>query len=509
LLLVVLAGALVFFWWVGRVQWFFLDEWDYLVTRDGGSVHDLFTSHNEHWTTVPIVLFRLLWNVFGLHTYLPYQSLTLLGHVAVAALVYLLIRRSAVNPWIALTAASLFALFGPGDQNIVWAFQITFVGALAFGLAQLYLAFHDGPVDRRDSWALVMGLLALMFSGVALTTLAVVGLAMLLRRGWQVALMQTIPLLVVYGTWYAFYGRDSGNGQSRSSLGDVLSFASEGFKGTYRELGQLPGLGIVMACVLTIGLALFLFERGLRAGIHEAALPLSMLAGSAAFMVMAGLTRVNLLGPTFGGSSRYIYLMAALSIPALAFALDTLARRWRAVFPVSFVLLLLPLPWSIDQARHPNRNVVGDETVVALVDMDGLQDVPPERVVAPQSGRAQLTLAWLRQAARDGKLPTLDADERSVAEVNYRLRLALFQTSDPATGTCTPIDKIRELTLEEGQTIGIKDGPIMVLSAEPGGSPFNLVSFHPLLGETLRVEVPGVAVLIRSADPSHPAQVCV
>ena len=44
----------------------------------------------------------------------------------------------------------MFVLFGAGAQDILWAFQITFTGALVFGLVQLLLADHDGPVDRRD-----------------------------------------------------------------------------------------------------------------------------------------------------------------------------------------------------------------------------------------------------------------------------------------------------------------------------------------------------------------------
>jgi hypothetical protein len=501
--------ALGVFWWLGRDQWFFLDEWDYLVTRDGGSIADLFTSHNEHWTTIPIVLYRILWNVFGLRTYLPYQLMTLVAHLAVAWLVFLLIRRAGVNPWIATAGATLFALFGAGAQNVIWAFQITFLGAIAFGLLQLALAYHDGPVERRDGYALIAGLLALMFSGVALTILGVVGLTMWLRRGWKVAVLQTLPLVIVYGTWFVFYGRDSGNGAPRSTPSEVLRFAWEGLKGTYRELGNLPGLGIVLVAVLLVGLVVFVVERGPRRALYDAALPLSMLAGSVVFMLTAGLTRVNLVGPSFGSTSRYLYVVAALSVPALALALDTLARRWHVIFPIALVLLLAPVPGSIiDEHQHPNRNLVGDKSVVVLTEMEGLDGVPPETIVAAQSGRAQLTLEWLRNAAAEGELPTLTPEERSVAEVNWRLRLALRQTLQPATGACTPIGKGADLTLAPDERIGIVDGPVQVLSREPGGAPFNLVTFHPAFGETLVVEVPGVDVRIQSTDPTKPASIC-
>lgn len=506
---VVEAIALGVFWWLGRKQWFFLDEWDFLVTRDGGSVADLFRPHNEHWTTIPIVAYRILWNVFGLRSYLPYQLMTLVAHVAVAWLLFLLIRRASVNPWIATAGATLFALFGAGAPNVVWAFQITFLGAIAFGLAQLALAYHDGPVDRRDGYALIAGLLALMFSGVALTILAVVGLTMLLRRGWRVALVQTVPLLAVYGTWFLFYGHDAGNGAPRSRAGEVVQFAWEGLKGTYRELGKLPGLGIVFVVVMIVGLAIFVVDRGLVRALHDGALPLSMLAGSMVFMVTTGLTKVSLVGPSYGATPRYLYVVSVLSIPALCLALDTLVRRWSVLFPASLVLLLVPVPWSIiDEHRHPNLNLIGDKSVVALTEMDGLDAVPPETNVAPQVGREQLSLAWLRDAAEDGKLPTLTPAERAAGEANWRLRLALRQLSTRANGTCAPVGNVLAISLAEGEQIGLVDGPIQVLSGEPGGSPYNLVTFQPAFGETLVAVIPDVALRIRSADPSRPASIC-
>ena len=46
-------------------------------------------------------------------------------------------RRHGVGPWVAAIAAGAFVLFGPGEQNIIWAFQIGFTGSVTFGLAEL------------------------------------------------------------------------------------------------------------------------------------------------------------------------------------------------------------------------------------------------------------------------------------------------------------------------------------------------------------------------------------
>ena len=54
-------------------------------------------------------------------------------------------RRAGVRPWLATLLAGVFVFFGSGAENILIAFQITFVGSLVFGLTQLLLADHDGP----------------------------------------------------------------------------------------------------------------------------------------------------------------------------------------------------------------------------------------------------------------------------------------------------------------------------------------------------------------------------
>ena len=53
---VALAVAFVTFLTMGRRNWFFLDEWDFLAGRSVTSVDDLMRPHNEHWSTLPIMV---------------------------------------------------------------------------------------------------------------------------------------------------------------------------------------------------------------------------------------------------------------------------------------------------------------------------------------------------------------------------------------------------------------------------------------------------------------------
>ena len=143
------AGVLIVFV-IGRHRWFFGDEWSFLAERDAGDLGDLFRSHGEHWSTIPVLAYRALWNMFGLRTYLPYQTVVAAMHVATAFLLRLIMVRAGLRRWIASVVAAGFLLFGPGEENVSGRSRWASSGALMFGLMQLVLSDHDGPVGRRD-----------------------------------------------------------------------------------------------------------------------------------------------------------------------------------------------------------------------------------------------------------------------------------------------------------------------------------------------------------------------
>src|SRR4029453_9474816 len=94
----ILVAAGPFYLFRGRDQWFVRDDWDFLTTRSAGSLTDLLTPHNEHWSTVPILFFRAAFNVVGLDLYWPYQIAEVLLHLWVAAMLWIIMRRAGVQP---------------------------------------------------------------------------------------------------------------------------------------------------------------------------------------------------------------------------------------------------------------------------------------------------------------------------------------------------------------------------------------------------------------------------
>ena len=77
----------------------------------------MFDAFNEHWTTLPILVFRGLYAVFGISTYWPYLILLVVVHLAIVVLLWHVMVRSAINPWLALGFTALVAITGVGPRE--------------------------------------------------------------------------------------------------------------------------------------------------------------------------------------------------------------------------------------------------------------------------------------------------------------------------------------------------------------------------------------------------------
>src|SRR4029079_15106616 len=105
--------------WVNRHQWFNVDEWGFLVDRGvfpKGDDVSIFFPHNEHWSTIPVLGYRLLFSVFGVQTYLPYLVVLFLFHLLIVHLLWRLLLRIGVEVWLATLTAGLFAVLGVGAE---------------------------------------------------------------------------------------------------------------------------------------------------------------------------------------------------------------------------------------------------------------------------------------------------------------------------------------------------------------------------------------------------------
>ena len=499
----------------GRGSWFTADDWDFFSTRTAGDAGDLFRSHFQHWTTVPILVYRLLWSLVGMHSYVPYQTLVILGHLTVVALLRVIMRRAGVRPWVATIVASVLVFFGAGAENILVAFQISFIGSLVFGLTQLLLADHDGPIDRRDWLGLLAGLAGLMCSGAAIAMTVIVGFAVILRRGrrgWPIAFFHTAPLALVYFLWSRF----SPKGQSAAayhsqSIAQVSKFVVNGIKAAFGGLERTPALGAVLGILLLVGLGLAWRMYG-RQELRRGAAPLiALLAGAVVFLVMTGLVRAGqppLLvgtrgtGPARARESRYVYLTAALFLPAVALALDTIIRRWRRLAIPVLALPLIGLPANFRQLQNYSPFYVTlpyeRQSILSLARSPLADDFTHSPLPAPflRLIPEGLTLGWIVDSRSSLPPPTV-LDEGEIR--SQVLRFLLVKSIPTSVPRCEPLYGPVHRVLTKGESITFERENAVVAYQPLGTTPSRAELLMP---STYTAVAPSVRLRI-APEPKH------
>jgi len=499
--------AVPFYLRVGAEQWFFQDEWDFLATRTLGDPSSLVRSHFEHWTTLPAIAYRLLWQVFGLHSYRPYQLLAIASHLGLAVLLRVVMRRAGVGPWLATIVAGVIVFFGSGRDNIIWGFQITFTWGVLLGVVHLLLADHDGPFDRRDWLGLLAGLLALMCSGTGVAMVPVVGVATLLRRGWRAACLHTVPLAAVFLVWWMRYSEPSFD--SPDGLPPLDVWARFVARGVGDGVAALSANGIValsLVVVLVVGFALRWVDWGLARLRRQAAVVAALLVGGVGFMVVTGYGRAGFYGAARGAESRYLYIVAVTALPAIAFAAEAIVQRWRYTTPVLVLLLVAGVPRNIAAADDRDVLLRGDpDFVLTLPTVEGAESAPPDLRPAGLLN-SDLTIGWLVSAARTGALP--DPPSSAVLASRARLVLSLVQTTDasPIRETCVEVREPLRRRLEAGESFGIGTSALQVTELR-GGQPQATRTFDPFGGDRVDV-VHDIDVVLAPASSARPPTVC-
>jgi hypothetical protein len=474
-----LAIALPLLLWIDRHQWFSGDEWDFLVRRGVLGHHELglLDPHNEHWSTFAVLIYRALFSVFGVRTYTPYLLVLILAHLLAAHLLWRLMMRYGVDWLVATGAAAAFMVLGAGWENLINAFQITFIVPLVLGLAALLIAADHGPFQRRDAWASFVLVLALPFSGVSLTMAFVVALATLLRRGWRPAALIVAAPAAVYLLWYLGWGHNATAIEQESlsvSLQKAPEFVWRGLVGAVDAVTGLAGVGPVLLVLLTIWIV-----RANRTPREPWPPVLALFVGAPIFLFLIDIRRSG-LGPDAAAAPRYAYAVLALLLPAAALAATALLahRRLRVVLIVAATALLCVVGVSDlnDQARiytpfkQENERRIIAAADLARTDARLLSDQP-----APEFS-PELRVDRLRALARDGDLPGdvgVDEADRLTAASFLQVTVGTSPAAD-ATGEAAieGAEEARVTSSSAGSCVVVtprSDDPTVVLSfAEPG-----------------------------------------
>jgi hypothetical protein len=512
---VVAAVPLVLFHY-GDYHWFFRDDFVFLADRTG-RLPDVLAPHGgAHWVGIPRVVYWGLWQLFGMRSYVPYQLCVVVVHLSAVVLLRVVMRRAGVGPWLATGAACMLVLFGPGAGNIVWAFQISFTGSLAFGLVHLLLADHDDGFSRRDLLGLVAGLFALMCSAVGITMVVVVGLAVLLRRGWWAAFTHTAPLAAVFGMWMLAEDPTVSNGPLGRPTVEVLwAWVRRSVVATFEALGHFQVLAVILVLLLLVGTGLAITRRDEEPGAtrRRLAAPAALLAGGPLFAATTGWGRwwIGLEGAE---GDRYIYMIAAFSLPMLAVSAQEVARRWRVLTPVLLAVFLVPIPFNLEgftpTVFGPRYMEQREHVLRTAVRMPFAKDVPRDvqPILDPFQSQA-VTIGFLRTAKRNGDLnpSTMPLTPEIVNEFKVRLGVAA-RPGRRGRQECTTTRGRVELAPRRGEVL-VLGGPVRIATWDGRRVTGPWVGFTGGgLADELTIELPDLRLVVAPAIGQNQLTLC-
>lgn len=451
---VALGVAAVGYLYLAREQWFYLDEWAYLVRRDGADFDSVINPHNEHLSTVPIMVMRSLFNVFGLRTYLPFQLVVLAAHLGVVAVLWKLVRRAGVPPWIATISTGVLLFYGPGAMNATVAVQIGFTCGMLGALAFLYVADVDRASVARSIAAVACAAFGVLSSGTGVIMVAIGLVVIVLRRGVLRAAMLAAPIFLPYAWWWSTRQRDEMENEP-ASVGQIVRFTRTGVEAVADTYAYRSLSGLVIAGLAGIGLLLLARRsRTLQAWRDRLVFPLTYLAGAIGFLVVTSRGRVVQFGIDYATRPRFLHTVLALSIPALAVGLAEVTRRWRDVGVAACLVLVLAMPFNLRQTVLFVQPGVSEGSLYLAATDPYVRSLPSNtRVYGDLTSIRWMTTGWLARTYDQGRFAddvTITPSDR--AEVTARL--LIDRQPAPVPAGC------RELEPDDRVPVGTDDGTL-------------------------------------------------
>ncbi len=419
--------------------WLFRDDWSFIDAGAG----DAFAPHVGHWSTVPRLLFLALRNVWGIDSFLPYAIPIVIAHGLVVHLVWRVGMRSHVAPWIMTALSALLMFHGKGSENILFAFQIGFVGAMVLGLVALMTLDSDRRTPAR--WVLAVGLLtvALAFAGTAIPFVVAAGFVGWRQGGWRRAAGLVAVPSVVYAAWYLSIGREWPTASGTDGLAHLATGVPE-----YASNMVLFGVGSWMPWwSLAAAFTGVLLAWALVSGVWKVPaglLPTTLLVAIVVFALSAGYSRLE-LGVETALNSRYLYFVVALAAPLTGLGLTALARRWRRlVGPVAGAIFVVAGIQGVGLAAAFDERAAatGETREVFSATLDYLHRYPDHFDVAQRPfGHAapDMSIASLEWIENEGWFTR--GEFRRPVELSALLAMDLSATTEPGPAVgCAPWD---------------------------------------------------------------------
>ncbi len=336
-------GMLALLVFVGRWLTFWQDEWSFILERPDPTVEAFLAPHVDHLVIVPVFIYQVLLRGFGMSSYWPYLAVLWICHFTTVVLLYRIVARSA-GPWIASLAALSLLTLGCAFEDLLQAFQLSYLLSTAFGLLAIDRLYPGRTGRRRDTViASVALVIAVGSSSVGVILLGVVVAWGILGR-YRQPLLAAAPVAVAYGIWFLTWRQVGGTAATQAPSSDPLAWVSQFVYGLGATVSGVIGLPpsrfAPVGAILGAGAAVLLAVKRYR----PSALAGAALLGFLALYFLQAVLRSR-FGAEFGARSAYLYPGAILLWLAVADGL--VGRRipvvnWdlRAVLSVALVFAI-------------------------------------------------------------------------------------------------------------------------------------------------------------------------
>ncbi len=346
---------------------FYFDEWTFILTAPDWTWATYLQPHNEHPVMLPRLIYATLLSTVGLRSYLPYMAALLALHATSAVLLFEIVRRRA-GDLVAIACAAIFLVLGAAWENLLWAFQIAFVGSVACGFAML-LALDGRASSRRMPAASLLLAGSLAFSGIGVVFGVAAAVILVLTPARRRDLLWLAPVGIAFGGWYLAYGHTGTPPNPPPTAANVLLVPLYTAWGLGQSAAGLIGQGGPW------GLPVLLAAAAMLAAIWWRRRPdpfaLGVLAALLALYVVTGLGRAQ-LGYQQAGAGRYVYEGAAFWLILLADAARSLPWRgtWRpalaaCLFLACFSSAVLLFSFAAAKGAQMQREVADLQALAA------------------------------------------------------------------------------------------------------------------------------------------------
>ena len=489
--LVALVGVVLLY--IVRSAWFFGDDWQMLTFRrellhSGQWIQFLFNPHNEHLSTTVVVVFSVLESLFGIDSAIPFLVVVIIAHLALLWVVRCFLLRWGVSLIPRLFAIVWLGFLGSGAENLVWAFQAAYIGALALGLWGLYLVTGSSRSLRRNCVASMLFILSLFTAGTSLPVFAISMLVIIWNRRWRQLLEVGLAPAILYASWFLLYGA-SRQPQNPRSLTQIVPYMTRGLEFGLDQIVQFGVLGFILGIAAVMLLALTDWYTG----DHRVTL-VALILGAVAFFALGGWGR-GFYGADQAQAVRYVYVLGAFAIPILIAVGYRVMQSHRLFAAVGFAFLAIAiignfgalLSFRNGRVELTDRfRAIFDATAVyldePLVD-DGLQVEP--------TYNPDVTVARLR-ALRDEGYWTPDPTVNEMIGLEAAARLGI-RTGAAAPVASSALGRLRIMAVDgatlssgvdgcvaitpvgDAPSISLSEGRSGIISLSTGGRPSSMV----------------------------------